>query len=448
MHSSVMPTIDVTKRLKVTAEFVKSLQSDLRKMTAIYKSIPASSFEDPNGKIFNEAADLFHVFSENLKDMVYKQIIDKDTSEKDSWAEKQLRETVWSLAFALTSGGTARGADMFPRTSASRRAPPDHARLEKNRETNIRRFQAEARKFFAAIEDWVDLMQRTGESTDREALVERVSLAGATIVIKKTNEKDWVENWGKTIDESLRLFLPSLESTLGRIRKMGFGAALDNLVIDIDFRRSERVAGQYLHGPDQLVVFPWGFMATTERARDHTLTHEVGHRFWFRNMNEQGRDAWVAAFHNKERKTTVTAESVDMWVKAITVKSPNDYWKSAEKEALVQRLMDQSDRSTAAQLRYLADEGPDLQYGESAEDYRKRCDKLIGEQISDISDYGETNPQEAYAEAFRIYITKGPSALSPQTRQVFKEVSETSGSRIAGRAEVIRVLRAAAKLLT
>lgn len=446
-----MASLDLTKRLKISTDLIKSLQSDLKKMTAIYKSIPENSLGDPDGRLFKEAEKLFQQFASNLKEVVTKQILDHDVMSKDDERDRQLRKKVSSLSFSLTRGGINKGTEMFPRTSPSQGAPPHYFQLDKVRDTNIRRYQGEARAFFDALTDWVASKSQEGVAPEREAMLERTTLAGVSVVINKTGSGDWIKEWDSSPEEALRYYLPTLEHSFGRIRKMGFGVALNGLEVHINFRPSSQkvenfghAAGTYDHTRDVVNMYPNGFV-TEVGDQDYTITHEIGHRFWYRNVSTNGRAAWTDAFHNKAM-TTVTKESADLWSNAL---SSRDFWKESEKRALAQRLTEGADRATVAHINHLLEDGPDTRVGENPNDFRQRLNYLVGEEVplEKISTYGETKPEEAFAEAFRIYITKGPAKLGPATRQLFKEVCETSGSRISGRAEVIKALRAAADAL-
>jgi hypothetical protein len=39
-----------------------------------------------------------------------------------------------------------------------------------------------------------------------------------------------------------------------------------------------------------------------------------------------------------------------------------------------------------------------------------------------ITDYGAPNPQEAFAEAFALFVTKGPRAIGPWTEALFRKI--------------------------
>jgi hypothetical protein len=50
--------------------------------------------------------------------------------------------------------------------------------------------------------------------------------------------------------------------------------------------------------------------------------------------------------------------------------------------------------------------------------------------LEHISDYGRTNAEEAFAEAFKLYILFGPKKLKPWTLWFFKEIVRTGGASI------------------
>ena len=446
-----MASIDLEKKLHVTADFVKDLQRDLKKMTLIYKSIPTSEEKDPGGKIFLEAENLFWQFADNLKDVVEEQIIDSKIHDDNVWSETNLREKVAALSLALTQGGTAKGAYMFPHLRLGDvRSPPNYFQLEKVRETNIRRYQGAARDFMVALGEWIDHMQRQEKTTERGARVERTTIAGVQILIKRVNEDTWKKNWGETIEQTLAQVLQPLETHLNRVRKLGFGEALRGLMITLDFNKNDQYQGFYSHGSgrgkdnDLLVITPWGM---SDKQGEFTIVHEIGHRFWYRNVSSNGRAAWLAAFKGKE-STAVTKESVALWAETV-VSTGVDYMDTKTKKKVLDNLLNSGlDRHTKAHLLLIEDKAPSYS-GESLDSYKIKISHLVGQMtpLEKVSDYAETKPEEWFAETFRVYVTEGPSKVGPETRQLFKEVCETSGSRISGRAEVVKALRAAADAL-
>ena len=451
--------IDTSKAVKVDKALIAGLASDLKKLTILYKSL-TSADEDPDGKKFKQVRQLFYTFGDNLLELVTVQVLDEEKeAEEKNWVAPRLRKTVWDLRFALKEGGTTRGTEMFPVYGNA----PNYALLVNNRDANIRRYQTAARAFFEALTDWSEYMERIGESVEKPAMVEKTTLAGVQFIIEKMNDVDWTKNWQMSIDESLQRFLPSIEGTMANIRKAGFGAALDGMQVFISFRKGTmRVAGGahasgvYDRAADQITLFPWAFMsggAHDRKEQDYAITHEVGHRFWYRNVSAGGRAEWTEIMGDATT-TKVTPESVDVWVDALlSTKSKDHMWKISEKDALVETLSRGADSDLVAHLRHINEEYG-LAMGEDLEKYRAKLKRdAVGEEtkLEKISDYAETNPVEAFAEAFRVYVTQGPAYLGKRTRRLFQEISRTGGAKISAqtmtRAQVVATLRAAAKAL-
>ena len=48
--------------------------------------------------------------------------------------------------------------------------------------------------------------------------------------------------------------------------------------------------------------------------------------------------------------------------------------------------------------------------------------------IEHITNYGNTNAEEAFAEAFKLYIVRGPGKLGEWTRWFFREIVRTGAN--------------------
>ena len=62
---------------------------------------------------------------------------------------------------------------------------------------------------------------------------------------------------------------------------------------------------------------------------------------------------------------------------------------------------------------------------------RKEWEEAMESKVEDISDYANENAEEAFAEVFMIWISKGPGAVGPWTQDIFKRVCRTGGGKLA-----------------
>lgn len=62
---------------------------------------------------------------------------------------------------------------------------------------------------------------------------------------------------------------------------------------------------------------------------------------------------------------------------------------------------------------------------------RKEWEEAMESKVEDISDYANENAEEAFAEVFMLWLSKGPGALGPWTQDLFKRVCRTGGGKLA-----------------
>jgi hypothetical protein len=170
--------------------------------------------------------------------------------------------------------------------------------------------------------------------------------------------------------------------------------------------------------------------------------HEIGHRFWSRFLSAKAREHWRDTI--KSRQGKLTAEDVRNFFKDVWLVVREEGRHYAPRSALVARVLHLklSPEKAAAYLFLANGTGGYERLGSSVEvgDYTTDADTLklyldynVGAsyQIDTISDYGATGYKEAFAEAFKLYVTKGPRALTPWNRWFFEEISRIGGARLA-----------------
>ena len=458
--------LDLTKPVTIDKELVKQLESDLRRMTKIYKAIPteeikrnySGDFDLEDQKrtdfIFNEARQLFEVFRENLEGLVTQQALNSPRKDWD-WADEALRGKLGTLLYELGL------STLFPSQWDERggyRSPNLAWRgiLKTKRDNNIRRYQKAALSFFEYLNEWIDYKSKTGQPTTKPIAIETTNVAGFPVIIHRRGEDQFSrkEGWAQSAEKALNDYLPRLHEVAAMLKKAGFGKAIRDMTLDIDLGEEEgsrQAAGSYSKWNDKLTLHPWGFVV------DHDLgvvIHEIGHRFWYKNVPPKARDEWEALL----KPNKVTEQAVDVWVDALRKGGFSEERPSSSTDRkkilkdLVQHYAD--DPLMVEQVKIMEDMHP------SSTDnllvIRDVLKDVVGQNFSleKISDYANTNPVEAFAEAFRFYVVKGPGYLKPWTRQFFREISRTGGAQLRAamdsetRAQVVAVLRAVANQIS
>lgn len=412
---------------EVRKQDLQQWASDLRKMTKIYRSIPDEQDEGKRLVMFREARQLFSTFRQNFETWVYKHVLPVPAKD-ESWIVKQVREKAWNAIVALREM-------LFPQawnyqTEANEDAP---WKLKEVIDTNVRRYQKAFNEAFKVLEEYLqDEERRMGGPVERAPMEERHSIAGVNVVIRGFGR---IGEYEDDVDS----FLHRLEEFSQRIVRTGFGDALKGLTVFIEFadfdkgRKTEGlVAGQYNSGKDSLEIFPLGFISSD----GGTFTHEVGHRFWFRQLPTNARAHWVERIDKNTAE--ITSKDVEEFSRAYLTPKYEKY----EKEELARIIEHQeSDPERRAKFEGLARRSRPLNWTSDSV-HRFLLNSEVGEKVhlEPISEYATSSPIEAFAEAFRIYIIEGPGKLGEWTRWFFKEVARSGGAKLAGRPSIRRPL--------
>lgn len=400
---------------EITPKVLDKWRADLRVMTRIYKSIPAAKTDEEKLGRFREAQTLFNNFRKAFEKWSYRELLPIVDREKGSrGVEEEVRKQVWNALGAISN--------LFPQswnyhTERHEAAPWE---LERKIDTNIRRYQRAFNDAFKVIEEYLEGL---GGTVVRHPMTTSYSIGGMTVVVHGLGLDDYVDD----VDKYLR----NIKGFAGKIRSAGFGDAIENLMVHItmadpdDTRAPNDLrAGQYDSSSDELLIFGLGFVASD----GGTFIHEVGHRFWYKQLGTQARAAWTEAF--RTRTSEITEGDVVAYHKQVAVPATRD--GRYDEDRARQIVEQEPDEVMKAKFRELVEH---VWIGaETADDvltFHKKFE--IGEKvhIEDISSYATTNPVEAFAEAFRFYVLKGPGALGPWTRQYFREVSRSGGAKLA-----------------
>jgi hypothetical protein len=410
----------------ITKHDVERWKADLRRMTKIYRSIPAAKEED-RLDLFREARQLFNGFRKNFEDWVYRHLLPTNKKEGKGWLEEQVRTKAWDAAISL--GG------LFPsvwdyKTDTHQDSP---SKLAQDIEKNVRRYQKEFTEAFKVIEEYIEDQERKGPLERRDA-IEKHSIAGMNVVVYNFGRDDDNGAYEEDLDD----FMRKLDGFAKRIERAGFGDALKGMTVSVQFADPEKLgrptgltAGQYNAATDTMQVFPLGFI----KSDGGTFTHEVGHRFWFRNLTPQARARWEEVF--TERTHVIDADDVNEYVNTFLVKH-TDLWSTKD----LVRAVDEEDPIKEAKFKALAFwSRPMGLRNDDIAGLREALLRLgVGEKvhIEAISEYATTSPTEAFAEAFRFYILQGPGVLGPWTRWFFREIMRSGGAKIAAMSPLTR----------
>lgn len=387
----------------ITKGTVDRWKTDLRIMTKVYRSVGPTPEDVPT---FKEAMKLFRSFRENFDEWTYKVLLPKKGRGTQPYLEDEVRKKAWT-ALSTLSG-------LFPDqwNSVTDKHEPAPWLLLQNRETYIRRYQKAFTDAFKAIEEYIESKGQAGAGLER-AEARSIHQVGPFNVV--------VLNPGReTMEEELDDFMRKLKEMGAKITHAGFAKAIEGLTVTVDFVREDLRAGHYNPSKDELVIFPLGF------DRD-TFFHEVGHRFWFRELPANARAHW------NETLSTQTVEIQREDIEGFAAKYIEGQPSMLSRELVQLVNQKEDDPEIQAKYRTLADGSPGgwANTSREIEDYLVREFKGKRVYLEEISDYGNTSPVEAFAEVFMMWVAEGPGRVNPWTRQFFKEISRAGGAKIA-----------------
>lgn len=400
---------------RVDLSVVKTLVADLKRLTKIYRDLPTKLTEDPETREqsygskdqWEETQRLFNQFRVNVEDWVYKVLIQHSQVEKDSWDQREVREKAWSFL------GEVSGSRLLPtawnyKTDKHEIAPWE---LERKRDANIQRYQKRFRDFIVALEA---LIQAEGGTVERLPATEQFSIHGMNVVVHAVDRTERGKQFSD--DFGYEPFLRDIGRQANEVIRAGFRKAVEGLTVHLRFEQQGLTAGQYNPASDTLTIYTLGQSAGHKAT---TFIHETGHRFYYRVMPPNARAHWddVMTSHTVQ----ITPQDVDSFV--------SDVYQSELTSRELQALIDRSphlDPETRAKYTFLADHNP--AYVSTPEGVTEHHRKFnLGEKatIEHITDYGAENPVEAFAEAFQLYVRKGPRILGPWTRSFFEKVTHS-----------------------
>jgi hypothetical protein len=157
-----------------------------------------------------------------------------------------------------------------------------------------------------------------------------------------------------------------------------------------------------------------------------TLIHEIGHRFYYRSMPTNAQAYWEEVIDSRSVK--ITAGDVQYFVNTFIRPEfdRNEHMPYAPDVRGRVKAEIEEETPLRAKMHYLALHFPGGQSPDEA------ASRLMGEvdtrvDLEFISEYGATNAKEAFAEAFMLWVTKGPRAVQAWTRDFFVRLTRAGG---------------------
>lgn len=270
---------------------------------------------------------------------------------------------------------------------------------------------------------------------------EQFDIAGVRVVVEQAASK-----------AVIRYAADTIRNAADAIRKAGLGASLRDLVVRM-YPQNDPIgvkgARGYYSRDTGIVTLPPDFFSTCRSAGlpgVGTVVHEVGHRFYYMLVNNHALKSWEAQVSERQLKFSPedvirAGELIASFVKSVGVGyynlSSEDRGLATDAYVARHPVPDERQQATnRAILRLVAG------WGKSVQDYSAQ---RVIDAVSDsagtsaasfmmeptdkgkTTDYGATNPAEAFAEVFKLYVLHGPRAVGPWTRALFRAIVRDGG---------------------
>ena len=398
--------------MKKTAKFhldkkvISQWESDLRRMTKIYRSIPTDPartwkygemFDNPdyekNLQAWEEAQKLFVKYGRNIHDLVYDEMLPGPEKEK-TWQERALREKAWGFLHDIRSSLFDRSYNYL-----TDKHEPDLPKLGKVRDTNVRRYQKSAREFFEALEDWLAL--KGGSHVSNR--IEQMNLAGFQVRL-----------YDATGSEGNIAFVKAgLEKYRERAQAYAPILIQNQVPINIYPNKSHGDAeASYDWGTKTISLWEWATISSRNINRlVWVLAHEMGHHVFKTALNNGQRDLWGRVIKG-------------------------DY-KDLDLREVIKKMRSGEDISDFIQR--IKNEDPILQlqletlwYNPSVKDLElfsirdiieyleKGGNPMVRVPATPITQYAAKNPEEAFCEAIGVLVGLGPQGLHEKVRALLR----------------------------
>ena len=408
-------------KVKVDNNAIKKWAKDLRVLTKAYKQIGDNNEDPQTIKNFKKLRRAFGKFQENFEQWVYKFFLKHNwTGSKgkiETWEEKEVREKCWGAVVNL--GGNF--PEMWDFIDKKHKVSP--ALLAKEREKNIRRYRAAFREGIKALLQYIAIK---GDQ-EREKPIEQAQIGPVKLVIHNYKRTGGTEQGQASREKSFKQLVDGIKGWSKQIQKAGFGKCIDGLTVDLDFgltsdETNDMVNGEYYKNKDMLKLYGTGMV-------QDTFTHELGHRFWYRELPSNAKKHWQDTI--KSKKVSIERKDVEDYVEKYFDKNGNKIHK--RKTGL--KVIDKKEDNAETKAKFKVMQMSSVWSAENRKEVvTKLSDKWVGPgkeiPIEHITNYGNTDAGEAFAEAFKLYIIRGPGKLGEWTRWFFREIVRTGGANI------------------
>ena len=444
---------------------LNSWDSDLSKMTKAYKSLKTgitgkygeNVFHDsdqkwklikdwekhPIMKDFVRLRKAFSVFRANFDKWLFTDILNQEGNNRrkeETYYQTEIRATGWQFSTSLNS--------LFPHeydnvVNKDIDAPwlldrGTYGDKNYSRKVNISRYQRKWRDFKKIFTEFIEY---EAEKITQAVPDETINVGGVNIVVQNRVESEYGKKYVKQ-------FISHTRKATQALKKVGLEKAIKDFTVILNFKKgtvdprynNSLTAGAYRKEDDSMWIFPLGM---DRKVDDSTLVHEIGHRYWFKHVPERAKKEWEDGIFAKNVR--ITKEHIDLFFKRFYQEnrwSGDDLGGWMDRKDMKKAIEKEDDPELKAVFKTLNDHKPMWWKDEETKNnpnYSQRQDyydntikwhKGTEAPIEWITDYGRTNPAEAFAEVFKIWVGGLKRKLGEWTRAFFKRVVSAGGANI------------------
>lgn len=410
---------------------IKQWRKDLRRMTKIYRDIKVPESVGTNlkwrldtGRItqreydqaikdqkkaeakFEEARKLFVTFRQNFEKWWQYKFLPAIKREDAPWYHEQVIQKAFRASTEI--GDTFH---MKYESGDYQKGTPDLARLDREREKEIRRYQKAWNEAFKAIDEYIEVVKREKEwgvklppGTDDRPALEQMDIEGFPVLLRGWNLLKPADA-KKSVDiirQGLKLYKENAKKRLPTLLKytLPFHAAWEC--------RDDQAATYDEFKTRIKLCMNWPTAGRPDIKRmAHVIAHEMGHHLWKKVLSGSARKFWEAA---------IDADWGPIDLQRLLKLWPDDVKFSS---SLADKLA-KTDPTLALQI-----EVANSHYGhrstkfDTKEDLQELIDqgKTVLTMKNPITEYATKNNEEAFCEAVGSLVGYGPRTLHPLTRK-------------------------------
>jgi len=364
-------------RVEMTPKTVKSARLEfLKRLRGIERAIKTEDDVEAQGKVLNgllETVERF--FYDWLLGKHMQRVTSGVSNEKLDPIASDLQGTAWEFVMGI------RGHDLEIQLTPHWTLDPGE--FEKVKKRLFESIKRKARAAFKDANEFVVYSSQAGETVE---LAEKVTVGKMTLVPVQGSES-----------KQMARAVKDVKRAVGAIKSSGLGKVVQKPMVILVQRHGEGlVSAKYAPAKDIITLLGL--------ASDGTVIHEFGHRYWYKILDSGRRNYWDRAFRGDLIEITKT-DIDDVLDLAKRSRGEN---KLDQLRAGVKTYGRSGDpvRSHKANSFYRS-----IYRWYEKPDYWERTrkfwmDDYVGKPVmmNHVTDYGNTNAEEAFAEVFMLYV--------------------------------------------